>query len=139
MGGTSLPRNRFSSPASSGGGSGFDVQDEGSVVVSNPTFINFVGPGVTASPSGGGVDINISGSGGGLNFAIEHPITLAELSAKQFSLPSAPGALPFFADIINGAPLRNGVDYTISGNIFSWSGLGLDGVVAAGDVIRVVW
>jgi len=43
------------------GGGSIDVKDEGSVVVSNATFINFVGPGIIAVASGSGAVVTVSG------------------------------------------------------------------------------
>lgn len=44
-------------------GSSLDIEDEGSLVKNNPDFLNFTGSGVTASLSGNGVDIDITGGG----------------------------------------------------------------------------
>lgn len=41
--------------------------------------------------------------------------------------------------IIGGIPQDNGVDYAVSGTILSWNGLGLDGLVAVGEHLHVVY
>lgn len=42
---------------------------------------------------------------------------------------------------MDGAPLQFGVDYSVNAglNRITWNGLALDGVVAAGDVLRVIY
>ena len=50
--------------ASSGGGSGITVQDEGSSLSTSGTTLNFVGSGVVASGTGATKTITISGGGG---------------------------------------------------------------------------
>lgn len=140
MGGPGIARNRFSPPAGSGGGGGTapDIQDEGVLIVPAATFLNFVGPGVTVTPNGAGADVAIPGGSTGLNFVVEHTVTGPELANKQFNLPAAP-ATPVFADVIGGTALSNGADFTIVGLVFGWNGLGLDGIINEGDVVRIGW
>lgn len=142
MGGPGVARNRFSPPAASGGGGGAapDIQDEGILIVPAATFLNFIGAGVTVTPNGAGADVTIPGGGGstGLNFVVEHTVTALELAAKQFNLPAAP-ASPLFADMIGGGPLSNGSDFNVVGLVFDWNGLGLDGIINQGDVVRIGW
>jgi hypothetical protein len=42
-----------------------DIKNQGNLIASNPTFINFTGSGVTASINGAGVNVFIPGGGGG--------------------------------------------------------------------------
>ena len=42
-----------------------DVRNQGTTILSNPTFINFTGSGVTASVNGAGVNVFVPGGGGG--------------------------------------------------------------------------
>ena len=49
----------------SGGTSGVIIKEEGTIVGSGVTFINFVGTGVTATASGAGATVTISATGGG--------------------------------------------------------------------------
>lgn len=58
--------NRASGAAlSGGGGSGIDIEDEGTPEATGATTLNFTGAGVVATDMGGGVvDVTISGAGG---------------------------------------------------------------------------
>ena len=49
----------------SGGSSGVIIKEEGTIVGSGVTFINFIGTGVTAPASGVGATVTFSGTGGG--------------------------------------------------------------------------
>lgn len=40
-------------------------------------------------------------------------------------------------DVINGGPQFYGSDFTVSGNVLSWSGLDLDGVLISGTRLRI--
>lgn len=96
-------------------------------------------PGVTrlsyvpASAGGGG--------GGGYPNVEYHTITLAEETAKSFNLsgtPTSPATI--LVDLVNGpAGQQNGVDFNLVGNTISWNALGWDGMIHAGDVIRIAW
>lgn len=67
-----------------------------------------------------------------------HILSAGEVTAKQFNLLYTPtNATKVMADAINGTPLYYGVDFNISGNVFNFNGLGLDGIVENGDVIRL--
>lgn len=69
------------------------------------------------------------------------PITLSaqNILDKSITLADAPTTPNLtYVFVINGAPGEYGVDFTIVGNLLSWSGLGFDGVFLAGDKILVV-
>jgi len=86
------------------------------------------------------VQYSHSGSilGGGTEQIIYHTISGPEEAAKQFTLSVAPAnALLTLVDIIGGVPQQYSVDFTITGTTFNWSGLGLDGQLLAGDVVRL--
>src|SRR5262245_51202487 len=88
-----------------------------------------------------------SGGGGGppfpgtLDTVFYHTVSAPEAAAKQFNLPTVPpdtGKL--VVDIHQGPPaLLYNVDYTTIGLVFDWNGLGLDGLLAAGDTVRVIY
>ena len=85
-------------------------------------------------------------SGGGptpgvLNTVIVHTITVPEAAAKQFNLPTIPPDVSkILVDIHQGpCALKYAVDYTTAGLVFNWAGLGLDGLIGAGDIVRVVY
>jgi hypothetical protein len=66
-----------------------------------------------------------------------HLITAGELTAKSFTLPATPADVTkVFADIIGGGAQHYGIDFSVIGNNFQWSGLGMDGVVDTTTVIR---
>ncbi len=134
MSGTQNSRTRFQSPG--GGGSSFagsTVKENGVVKTTGTSVFDFVG--ATVVPGGPGEAV-ITIAGAGAVLPEYHTVTALELAAKQFTLSSAPTIQ--WADVVSGPPLENAVDYQVAGNIFSWNGLGLDGIVAEGDVIRVI-
>lgn len=108
----------FWSGANGGGGGGsgssFDVEDEGSLVVTDPTFINFVGAGVTATLNGAGVDVTIPGGSTGAAFQ-EVPSGTINGSNVTFTITTAPTTAAGFELFQDGLVLVQGVDYTISG------------------------
>jgi hypothetical protein len=68
----------------------------------------------------------------------EYILTGSDLSAGQMTLPETP---PISSDvsvnIYGGCAQANGIDFTVSGNILSWSGLGMATVVSAGDILII--
>lgn len=61
-----------------------------------------------------------------------------EITAKELTLVATPGtALKVVVDLISGCAQIYGTDFSVSGNILTWNGLGLDGVLITGDVLRV--
>lgn len=70
----------------------------------------------------------------------KHTITAGEASAKEFTLsytPHTPSEVIVFP--YGGTLVEYGTDYTISGDTFSWSGLGLDGILAENDEIQFMY
>jgi hypothetical protein len=78
------------------------------------------------------------GGGNGINTVNYHTVTAGELAAKSFNLSAVPTGIAI-SDMIGGGPLEAGVDYNLVGAAFSWNGLGLDGIIAEGDVVRVTF
>lgn len=61
-----------------------------------------------------------------------------DITNKQIILSAFPGTPTLVVlDQIEGSPQQYAVDFTVSGNILSWSGLGLDGSLVSGDRLRV--
>ena len=59
------------------------------------------------------------------------------MTAKQLTLSVAPSSpSEVMVDMIGGGAQHFSVDFTMSGSVFDWSGLALDGILTAGDVIR---
>lgn len=78
---------------------------------------------------------------GTLDTVVYHTITAPELAAKQFNLAVAPATLAKVeCDVHQGPPaLVITVDFNIAGVVFSWGGLGLDGLVQVNTVIRLAY
>ena len=74
---------------------------------------------------------------GTLNTEYRH-LTSGEILAKQLTLATTP-ATPqnLLLDVIGGTAQEFNVDFAVAGSILSWNGYGLDGVLSAGDVLRI--
>jgi hypothetical protein len=85
------------------------------------------------STGGGG------GGGGGFEEVIFHIVTAPEAVAKSFSLPLTPlDVNKVFVDVEGGScALVNATDYNIVGTNFNWGTFTLDGVLLAGDIVRL--
>lgn len=65
-------------------------------------------------------------------------ITATNIINKSVTLLKTPFVTgKVVANIVKGPTLDFGIDYTVTGNVLSWSGLGLDGKISAGDKIRI--
>ena len=69
----------------------------------------------------------------------EYPILSGgDIAAKQITLAGTPlvptGVL---LDVISSSAQVYAVDFTVTGNILSWAGLGLDGFLVAGQQFRL--
>lgn len=74
----------------------------------------------------------------GSQFVEYHTLSGGEITAKQITLSGTPTvANKAVLDVIQGGPQAYTADFTVSGNVLGWSGLGLDGVLVAGDVLRI--
>jgi hypothetical protein len=71
---------------------------------------------------------------------IVHTIVPAESITKSFTLPFIPAdPTDVIMDVVGGIDGTYGVDFIITGDAFSWSGLGFDGLLGSGDVVRLVY
>lgn len=69
-----------------------------------------------------------------------HTVSSGEATAKQFNLASSPADPTLtLVDVIGGGAQQYIIDFTIAGSVFNWSGLGLDGYLMAGDVVRLFY
>lgn len=69
-----------------------------------------------------------------------HTITSGEAIAKSFTLNNTPDdPTEVLVDVINGSSQQIGIDYQIAGDVFSWAGLTLDGLLETGDRIRLIY
>lgn len=138
----------FFKPGTSTGGAGapLKVLDEG--VETDPAVVemDFVGAGVSVTQTAAGkVEVSIPGGIGGGGAAASdawkvehHTITAGEAVAKSFTMGSVPLApTEVVVDVIHGGAQAYGIDFLITVDEFSWDGLGLDGSLAEGDIIRL--
>jgi len=88
------------------------------------------------------------GSGIGINDLIDaeivqyYTVTLADIANGYFSYAAPVGAAGKFKLCpMGGAPLQFGTDYTVNAGLsrVEWTGLTLDGLIAAGDTFRLVY
>jgi hypothetical protein len=72
---------------------------------------------------------------------VEHrTISAGEATAKSLTLVQTPAApTEVMLDVIGGSSAFNSTDFVVSGATLSWGTLGLDGVLAAGDKVRITY
>jgi hypothetical protein len=67
-------------------------------------------------------------------------ITAGEITAKQLTLPSVPAnAAQVMVDAIGGSTGHYAIDYSVTGDIMDWDGLGLETTLNANDVLRIFY
>jgi len=67
-------------------------------------------------------------------------LSAGQIAAKQVTLTDTPTTANITRLIvIGGLEQDQSVDFSISGNVVSWNGLGLDGVLAENDKIIVIF
>lgn len=114
-----------------GGGSAISVSDEGTLLTSGVTSVNFTGAGVTATNSGAAVTVNISGgSGGGGSGSYTRTSITATAGQTSFSASYTAGYVQVY---LNGV-LLNAADYTAT----SGTAIVLAAAATAGDIVEVV-
>jgi hypothetical protein len=65
-------------------------------------------------------------------------ISAGEATAKALTLSNSPSISgEVNLDVIGGGPQFYGDDFIVSGSTLDWNGLGLDGLLAAGDKLRI--
>jgi hypothetical protein len=65
-------------------------------------------------------------------------LTAGEVAAKQLTLAATPAdSNKVMVDVITIGPQYFPTDYTVALNILNWNGLGMDGLVVAGDLLRI--
>lgn len=135
-----MPQPRIFFGNSGGGGPGtIEVRENDVAIVGACTILNFIGSVSVANAGGGKANVTITGAG--YDTVIFHTLTAGEIAAKQLNLPTAP-AIPslMLVDQVNGTPaIMIGIDFTVVGTLVDWNGLGMDGVVAAGDILRFAY
>jgi hypothetical protein len=65
----------------------------------------------------------------------------AQIAAKEVELSGTPThPLRTLLDITNGGGAQiYSLDFSVLGNVLSWDGLRLDGILSEGDEIRIIW
>lgn len=82
----------------------------------------------------------IGGAGAGTRWAETRVITAPEAVAKQLLLAQMPLDPVSVNLIVSGGPGQAfGVDFTVAGQVLGWAGLGLDGLLLAGDVVTIIY
>ena len=67
-------------------------------------------------------------------------LTLGEIIAGQVTLTSTPAETSkVLLTPYEGVPSFYGMDFTVAGNVLSWTGLGLDGLLEPGDILQVIY
>jgi len=67
-------------------------------------------------------------------------LTPAQITAGEVTLSATPTTANQTLLLVQGAPSQQySLDYTVTGNVLSWSGLGLDGVLIAGDNLTIIF
>lgn len=86
-----------------------------------------------------GVDTKISTKADKTDLeVVTHTIVPAEAITKSFTLPSTPAdPTDVKMEVLGGVGGTYGVDFIITGNTFSWAGLGFDGLLASGDKVQL--
>jgi hypothetical protein len=123
------------SPAGSGGGGGGGVTSINSQ--SGPAITIAAGSGVSVNSVGNVVTITNTGSLPNAHTEY-HTLLSGEITAKAITLTAIPAvAANTMLDTVGGTSQIYSVDFTVSGSTLSWNGLGLDGLLAAGDILRI--
>lgn len=84
---------------------------------------------------------NSGGGGGGTDFEVERrTLTAGEVLAGSLTLGQAPANASDVVLLVQDAGnMALGLDFTVSGSTLSWSGLGLDGLLAANDELTIFY
>lgn len=70
----------------------------------------------------------------------QHLLDLVDILNKEVTLLVTPTHPVFTLMMVDGGgPLFYGVDFTVSGNVLSWNGLRLDGVLELNDRIQIIY
>lgn len=95
--------------------------------------------GISSGPGGTGITIGDVYDAYKVEFITITVTNILDKYADLCASPVSGGKL--HVDVMEGTSLQLGVDYNIDtiNDRIDWNGLGLDGLIASGDVIRVVY
>ncbi len=98
--------------------------------------------GLKLNPLTGQLDFTGSGGGGGGGTSLiteQFSLTALQASNKEVTLFYTPTTPAYTVLLVQGgAGQAYSLDYTVSGSVLSWSGLGLDGFLDDTDTIIVI-
>jgi len=92
--------------------------------------------------TGAEYELLTSGSPVGSSYLVDYfELDSAQEAAKELTLSDTPTEpTRTIVDVMNGGgALRYGLDFTVTGDVLSWSGGRFDGILASGDELRVVF
>jgi hypothetical protein len=103
-----------------------------------PAISIVAGTGISIGTLGNTITVTNTGSGSTTEELEYRVLTAPEVAAKSIIL----GALPIdgtkvMVDTVGGCSQIYSTDFIVSGMVLDWTGLGLDGLLAAGDVLRI--
>ena len=86
------------------------------------------------------IDTVTGGSIGSEYKVDKRTLSALEISNKSITLDEIPtDTTDARMVVIGGIEQEYGIDFTIAGDVLSWNGLGLDGLLAVGDKIVVIY
>lgn len=66
-------------------------------------------------------------------------LSAINIAEKKASLAKIPSSSAISVDVVGGTTQLLGADFSVSGRELQWDGLGLDGLLEEGDVLRVMY
>jgi len=121
-----------------GGGGGSGITSINSQV--GPGVSIAAGAGISVSAGGNVITVTNTAASGATPQLEYRTLSSGEAAAKQLTLANVPSnSAMVIMDVIDGGPQQYSVDYSVTVDVVSWSGLGLDGILSTGDVLRLLY
>ena len=115
--------------------------NSGSAVIGDSVnYSNFTPVAATVAGALEAIDIALASIGGGSQKVDKFTLNSTDITNKFVTLshtPSTAGNTVLLVE--NAASMFYGTDYTVIGNELSWSGLGLDGILAINDNLSIIY
>lgn len=118
------------------------VLNDGVQVSTEVLKLNFQSPFIVTSGGPAGVNISCPNVGGPNIYTPrleERTLTASEIVNKELTLSYPIAGTTCLVDIVGGSTQQSGIDFLVSGNTISWNALGLEGNVAEGDTLRILF